>query len=189
MKSAIWSQSTTQVIGVGASKFLGVRRIFARISPNLPEKVFCTFCLRVFSHKDHESLIWCDLQKMVFICFSANFGRHCLKWNNGGHHFAQIFRDFSRIFDKSNLFEVHLHPCLLHHWHKLMQNRPHSTDSLHARVRILRALPTSDKCPIAPIACDRSKHATINYTTKKVPHEQVITIKDRPSAQPKSVNK
>ena len=25
-------------IGVGASKFLGVRKIFARISPNLPEK-------------------------------------------------------------------------------------------------------------------------------------------------------
>jgi len=28
-----------QLIGVGAGKFLGVRRYFAQISPNLPEKI------------------------------------------------------------------------------------------------------------------------------------------------------
>jgi len=32
-------------IGGGASKYFGVRRIFARISPNFPEKLFCDFCL------------------------------------------------------------------------------------------------------------------------------------------------
>ena len=45
------------IIGVRAGKFLGVRRIFARISPNLPEKILCDLCLQIFSHKDHEELI------------------------------------------------------------------------------------------------------------------------------------
>ena len=42
--------------GVGTGKFLGLRRIFARISPNLPEKFLCDFCLQSFSHKDQEDL-------------------------------------------------------------------------------------------------------------------------------------
>jgi len=47
-------------IGVGARKFLGVRRIFARISPNLPEKLLWAFCPQFFSHKEHEDLflVW-----------------------------------------------------------------------------------------------------------------------------------
>jgi len=43
-------------IGVGASKYLGVGRIFARISPNLPEEFLCNFFLQIFSHKDHEDI-------------------------------------------------------------------------------------------------------------------------------------
>jgi len=37
----------------------------------------------------------CDPQKMVFVCFSANLGRHFVKSNNVGRHFAQIFKDFA----------------------------------------------------------------------------------------------
>jgi len=41
-------------------KIFGVRRIFFRISPNLPEKFFVQFCQQIFSHKDHEGLflVW-----------------------------------------------------------------------------------------------------------------------------------
>ena len=42
--------------GVGPGKFLGMPRIFARISPNLPAKFFSDFWLQIFSHKDHENL-------------------------------------------------------------------------------------------------------------------------------------
>jgi len=44
-------------IGVGGDKFLGVRRIFARIFPNLPEK-FWSILPTNFSLKDHEVLFW-----------------------------------------------------------------------------------------------------------------------------------
>jgi len=44
------------VIGVAAGKFFGVRRIFARISPNLPEKFLFDFYRQIFSQKDHEDL-------------------------------------------------------------------------------------------------------------------------------------
>jgi len=53
-------------IGVGAGKFLGVRRIYARISSNMPEKFLCDFCLQILSHNDHEDLFWYDLQKRGF---------------------------------------------------------------------------------------------------------------------------
>ena len=121
-------------IGVWAGKVLGMRRIFAWISPNLPKTFLCDFWLHIFYYKYHKDLFWCDLQKKVFVCFSANVGRHFFKTNNVGHqifarifkNFAQIFTDFSRIFsnfsrifDKSKLLGAHLHPLhprLLHHW-------------------------------------------------------------------------
>jgi len=71
-----------------SKQIFGVPRIFARISRNLPEKLFCDLCLQIFSNEDHEDLFWCDLQKKVFICYCANVGRH----------FAKIFMDFSQIF-------------------------------------------------------------------------------------------
>jgi len=72
-------------IGVGANKFLGMQRTFARIFPNLPEKLFCDYSQQILSHKDHEDLFWYNLEK-VFVCFSANIGHHV---------FARIFRDFA----------------------------------------------------------------------------------------------
>jgi len=41
---------TVMAIGVGAGKFLGVRRNFARILPNLPEKYFKTSDLQKALH-------------------------------------------------------------------------------------------------------------------------------------------
>jgi len=40
-----------------SKQIYGVRRIFSRIFPNLPEKFLCDFCLQIISHKDHEKLI------------------------------------------------------------------------------------------------------------------------------------
>jgi len=85
----------------------------------------------------HLATLGVTFKKMVFTCFSANLGLHCLKSNNVGRHFcldfqgfclnilgfcsdfqefcqifrdfAQIFRDFAWIFNKSKLLGVRLH--------------------------------------------------------------------------------
>jgi len=49
------AQTMCGVIGVEQANF-GVRRIFARISLNFPEKFLCAFCQQIFSHKEHEDL-------------------------------------------------------------------------------------------------------------------------------------
>ena len=68
-------------IGIAASKHLRVRRIFSRIS-----RIFSRmFCQQTFSHKDHESLIWCDLQKMTL-------GAIFWSQNNAGNHFCPDFQ-------------------------------------------------------------------------------------------------
>jgi len=54
----IWpTYEVAKIVGVGAGKILGVRRIFARISPTLTEKSLRYFCLQIISHKDHEDLL------------------------------------------------------------------------------------------------------------------------------------
>ena len=93
---------------VGAGKILGVRMIFARILPNLPEKlhkkwptkksffyvilgaVGCHFC----SYFQTFAMIFRDFVKVF--------------WD-----FAQISKDFFRIFTKPT---VRSHPRLLHQW-------------------------------------------------------------------------
>jgi len=40
-------------VGALASKFLGVRRIFTQIFPNLPGQLLCDFCLNNFFYKDY----------------------------------------------------------------------------------------------------------------------------------------
>ena len=61
-------------INVGASKFFGVQRIFARISPSLPEKLFRS--LQNFSHKDHDLfLVWPSKnKKCVYLFFCITLG-------------------------------------------------------------------------------------------------------------------
>ena len=67
---------------MGEGKVLGVRRIFARISSNLPE-TFCAvnLCLQIFSHKNREDIFWYDLKKGLHV-FSTNVDRHFLKSKN-----------------------------------------------------------------------------------------------------------
>jgi len=51
------SQRCKGSIGVGSGKFLGVRRIFARIFSNLPETFFCTtFAYKVVPTKSVKTL-------------------------------------------------------------------------------------------------------------------------------------
>ena len=87
-----------QHIGVGAGKIFGVRMIFARILPNLLEKL-------------HEK--WPT--KMLFMLFWTPLGaifahifRHLPRFSGilwrFSEIFAQISTDFSRIFTKSKLF-------------------------------------------------------------------------------------
>ena len=44
--------------GCRSKQILRVRRIVARNSPNLPEKLLFNFCLQIFSLKEHENLFW-----------------------------------------------------------------------------------------------------------------------------------
>ena len=75
-------------IGVCKSKqIFGMQRIFAQIFPNLPKKLSCSFC---------RPFLWSDLQKMVFTCFSAIFGRHISKSNIVGRYFCPDFQGFCR---------------------------------------------------------------------------------------------
>jgi len=58
------------------------RKFFLRLLPtNLHPKIM-------------KIIFWCGLQKKVFICFSANVGRHFLKSNNVGRHFCPDFRGY-----------------------------------------------------------------------------------------------
>jgi len=62
-------------ISVGAGKFLGVRRIFARSPPNLPEK----FCLWLsLKHFLPLRTLFGVTSKKGFMCFSANVGQYFL---------------------------------------------------------------------------------------------------------------
>jgi len=75
-------------IGVGAGKFLGVRKIFSRITPILPEKV-----LRHFS---------CDFH-MIFLSFfqkNALWTPILLEFLWSLLRFSQIFRRFPQILSK-----------------------------------------------------------------------------------------
>jgi len=85
-------------IGVGARKYLGVRRIFARIFSNLPEK-FGPLFVRIFSHEDR---FW---NRKNFSCDSAHVGGHFFqteaRWTpfcGICREFAQSFRGFAKVF-------------------------------------------------------------------------------------------
>jgi len=113
--------ANVQTISVGAGKFLGVRRIFARIFLNLPERFLCDFACKFSPTKIMKTFCWHDLQKKSF-----TFGRwaQCfeIKKTLGAifapifRHFApvfrdsaQIFRNFAWMFDKSELPVMRLH--------------------------------------------------------------------------------
>ena len=82
------------LISVKVSNFWGVWRIFARISPNFPEKLFCDFCLKNISHKDYEDLLRCDLHWKVFILL------FCKRWEPFLPGFVGILPRYSGILPK-----------------------------------------------------------------------------------------
>jgi len=84
-------------IGVGAGKFWGVQKIFARIFPNFPERFWATLPTNFFP-KDHEDLFLGWLPEKVFMCFSANVGHHFMKSNKVGCHFCPDFQRFCPDF-------------------------------------------------------------------------------------------
>jgi len=130
MKCDSLTRNILGTIGVGAGKFLGVRRIFVRISPNLPEKLLCHFLCKHFLK---QTFFWDELYKRSSFCKRlapffqikprwAPFLPRCSGFCEVFHSFAQIstdfariLKDFARIFTKSKLLEVCLHPRLLHH--------------------------------------------------------------------------
>jgi len=88
-------------LGVGAGKFWVLTRIYARIRPNSPEKFLCDFSL------DIKTFFGVTPKKGLTVFFFG-FGRSQML----AAIFVQIFRDFSRIFDKSKLLCVRLiTPC------------------------------------------------------------------------------
>ena len=118
---------------LGAGKFLGVRRIFARISPNLSEKHLDHF---LCEHFLKQNFFWDDLQKKRSSYDSADVMHHFFKSNHVGRHFCPdiakvsdilprfpwIFPGFSGIlpdFHQIKTFGGPLSPPaprLLHHW-------------------------------------------------------------------------
>ena len=80
-------------IGVGAGKFLGVRRIFARISPNLPEKLLCDFFPKNFLSQKWLrplKLLFGWPRKKIFVCFFGFRRKKAKRW-------APICPDFRQI--------------------------------------------------------------------------------------------
>jgi len=65
----------TQVTGVGASKFLGVQRIFAQIFPNLPKKLSSNLCGPFFgkAFKKWSSLVFLQMLGCIFVHILRDF--------------------------------------------------------------------------------------------------------------------
>jgi len=97
-------------IGVGEANFWGCEVFLPEIF-KLARNVLWVFPTK-FLHKDQRSrrpfLVWHP--KKVFMCFSGTVGCHFWNQTTLAANFAQIFSDFARIFDKSKLLGVCLHP-------------------------------------------------------------------------------
>ena len=105
-------------MSVGASKYSGMRRIFARFFPNLPEKT---------------PKKW--LPKKRIICwapFCSYFQGVCEGFQRFArilNYFSRILRDFGRISTKPKLLGVRLHPLhphLLHQCIHLCEDTDHA---------------------------------------------------------------
>jgi len=87
-------------IGVGAGKFLGVRRIFARISPNCPKDFWATFCVNIFSWRPY----WAPFPSSNQSTLGAIF----FKSKDAGRHFCsyvqEVCPDFQRFCEGFHRF-------------------------------------------------------------------------------------
>jgi len=120
-------------IGLGAGNFLGLRKIFAQIFPNLPEKFFgfrASLCANISSHTDLSTFSFGMTSKkriqVILHTLGTIFDRIFRQFARIFWYFGNIFTDFhgfctdfARIFDRSKLLGVSLHTRLLHHcFHK-----------------------------------------------------------------------
>jgi len=123
-KSSLWNPETLCHIRVGAVKFSEGRRIFARISPNIPEKFCASFAYKFFPTKIMKSFFCCDLKNKGLYVFIWKLWASFLKSNNVGHHFLgfstifprflwfwPVVQGFCPYFDKLKLLGLRLHPC------------------------------------------------------------------------------
>ena len=95
--------------------FIRNRQIFevakgiARVSLNFPKEFFVQL-LPTNSLPQRSSrpfLMWSPVK--VFMCFSANLGRHFFKLSKVGRHFYSDFQDVAQILSKSKLLGMRLH--------------------------------------------------------------------------------
>ena len=95
-------------------QIFGLRKIFARISPNFPEKFLYGQVSVPF--------LWSHTEKIKFRRISSvSFIDHTNR-TRCRNISARIFRDFARVFDKSKLLGVRVHPAhnqLIHHCLKI----------------------------------------------------------------------
>ena len=99
--------------------------------PKLARNIFGSLFVRIFSHEEHigrqfpkAKHVWRHLfsnQKTLDAIFARIF-KELPRFSGILRRFSQIFArfpwifmDFARIFTKSKLLGVCLHPCLLHH--------------------------------------------------------------------------
>jgi len=93
-------------IGVGAGKFWGMRRNFARILPNLPKKYF--------KRSDLQKKLFMSIREPLFSnqsMLAAIFAQIFRKFSKVLRDFAWILWDFVRIFIKSKLLGCSFIPC------------------------------------------------------------------------------
>jgi len=89
-------------IDVGASKFLGMRRIFAQIYPNLPEKFWATAC-KFFPSKIMKTFFGMTSKKSLHVFFCKNTilwaPLYEIKqdWEPFFHEFQRFCPDFQRF--------------------------------------------------------------------------------------------
>jgi len=83
---------------VGAGNFWVEQRIFARISPSLPEKFFCDVCLQIFSHNDHEDFFDVTPEKRSSCVFLQTVSANFWSQTTLGAIFVRIFRNSVQIF-------------------------------------------------------------------------------------------
>jgi len=104
-ETAVGQRSNKRVegTGVGAGEFLGFRKIFARVCPNLPEKrkVFRQLFVRTFSPTQIMKTFSGMTSSAIFsnqTTLGANFGRIFRSFAQILWDFVNIFNDFAQIF-------------------------------------------------------------------------------------------
>jgi len=114
-----FKQTLLLSIGVGASKFLEVRRTFTRIFPNLPEKLLCDFAYKLSPTKIMMTFFGVTYKKKVCVCFSANvvtIFEVKQRWAPFLSRYSGILPRYFRILPKfSEILPGFLTTRLLHH--------------------------------------------------------------------------